>query len=418
MWSRSDPESAPASQEVPHHRGRIRPAALPVGRVPRGRSPALSRLVVVGFLTGILLLDPGTVFTPAPGSAPPGDVAALSPAVGSRFPTAIRHVLVVFLENAEEGTVLQEGPYERYLAQHYALAGQFYAVRHNSTPDYTAATSGVLTNLTTFNLSVTNVADLLDAAGLTWGAFMQSMQRPCYAGINLTANSSAGTYPYMVAHNPFVYYQDIAAVPSRCDSHDLDFTAWNHDVASNNIPNYAFLSPNRLNDGHDTNVSYADAWLRAWLSPLINGSFFRDSAFIITYDEGVPPDYAPGPNGGGHVYTVVVSPWARNGYTSPALYRTYSLLTTTEWLLGLGRTGHNDNWLTFPPMRDLFDVPPTADSALVPFLGVGGAGAAAAAVIAVSWRRRRKDPGSADHGENAPSPASPSGMSVEAHRRR
>ena len=39
-------------------------------------------------------------------------------------------------------------------------------------------------------------------------------------------------------------------------------------------------------------------------------------------------------------------------------YDTVSLLTTTEWLLDLGRTGHNDSWTRSPPMTDLFTFDP------------------------------------------------------------
>ncbi|MFI5414165.1 MAG: hypothetical protein ACHQ16_00610, partial [Candidatus Lutacidiplasmatales archaeon] len=51
------------------------------------------------------------------------------------------------------------------------------------------------------------------------------------------------------------------------------------------------------------------------------------------------------------------SPYAVPGFNSSTQYDDYNLLTSTEWLLGLGHTGHNDNWSANSPMQDLFSFP-------------------------------------------------------------
>jgi PKD repeat protein len=263
------------------------------------------------------------------------------------FPTPIRHVVTVVLENAERSAVLQSGPYETHLAATYAQASAYYAACHPSAPNYLSMTSGQTLQCGSDSWNVyssTNVADLVERAGETWGAYMESMPTPC---------DTSNTVLYAVRHDPFVYYSDIVHNTTRCDSHVLSLSAWNSSVASGNIPNYAFISPNVKDDGHDTGVAYADNWLHGWLAPLINTTWFASTVFFLVYDEG---SSSLGFNGtaGGNIYFAAVSPFAKTGFTLATKETHYDLLTTTEWLLGLGSTGHNDDARTFPPMTSLF----------------------------------------------------------------
>ena len=184
------------------------------------------------------------------------------------------------------------------------------------------------------------------------------MPQPCDPESNWTAG-------YDSDHNPFIMFEDIEESATRCDAHDLTWSSWTNDVSVNSIPNYSFITPNTTNDDHNSSIPAGDAWLKSWLSPLINDStIFSNTAFVISFDES-ENDSSPSVNGssGGHVYTVVVSPYSR-GLTSDAFYNSFSLLTTAEWLLDLpgGTLGNstriNDNWTLHPPMRDLFSFPP------------------------------------------------------------
>ncbi|HEV8049879.1 MAG TPA: alkaline phosphatase family protein, partial [Thermoplasmata archaeon] len=232
---------------------------------------------------GILLTAGLVAAANANGSPVRGALTAAPPAgpAAKWFPTPIRHVVTVVLENEEATSVWSQGPYEVSLADKYAFTAEGYAVTHPSEPNYLALSGGSV-----FGRSGTDaytvipnasIADLLELRGLSWGEFAQSMPHPCDA---------TDAYPYMVKHNPFVFYQDIVQNTSRCDAHVLNFSSWNADVASGNIPNYAFITPNMLNDGHDTSTSYADAWLEGWLQPLLSKPFAASTLFIVTWDEG------------------------------------------------------------------------------------------------------------------------------------
>lgn len=277
---------------------------------------------------------------------PIDDGSVLGELASAAFPTPIRHVFVLMFENAEIGQVFQNGSYERYLASHFAEAGQYYSLEHYSLPNYLAVTGGTPENAF-FVEKTKNLGDLLTTANETWKGEEQSMPVPC---------DGNNTALYDIEHNPWLLYSDIVRAPARCDQHVVNFTALDSSIATGlNFPNYNLIVPNRQNDGHDTNVSFADAWLRSFLAPIINSSIFRSSVFFITYDEGTSNLGANGSAGGGHVYFVAVSPYARPGYDSTVPYSDYNLLTTTEWLLGLGHLGKNDNWTMNPPMKGLFN---------------------------------------------------------------
>jgi hypothetical protein len=310
-------------------------------------------LVLWLFGPGLLLYLHGALNCPTHTEAPLG-------APGTGFPTPIRHVFVVLMENAAASTVLQQGPFERHLAERYAYAENFYAVAHPSAPNYLALTSGQAWQCGTdaYEVHVTrNLADLVEGAGLEWTAFLESMPTPCH-----TEDSGA----YAVRHNPFAYYADIVSNASRCDARDVNFSAWQADVQTQTFPAFGFLAPNLLHDGHDTGIAAADAWLSGWLSPLLNDSFFNTSVFFILYDEGAGPGVNSGFNGtwGGNVYLTAVSPFARAGFTLSADVTDYNLLTTIEWLLGLGSCGHWDDRALFPPISQLFTVSNASHSAI------------------------------------------------------
>lgn len=350
---------------------------LDSGRL-RGRPHAVRRrwLATLGAVAVVLgLLLPIAAWPHGPGPGPtrpvaPGDVGGPEP--GS-FPTPIHHVFVVMLENARRSTVLANGPFERYLASRYASADHYYAVCHPSAPNYLALTSGEAWQCGSDGYTThasENVGDLAERAGLSWDGFEESMPTAC---------NTTDTYPYAVKHNPLVYYPDVVGNATRCDAHDLPWSAWNSDVANGSIPAFALFTPNLTNDGHDTGVAHADAWLDGWLSPLLNASWFASSVFFVVYDESVNDSSGYAGLAGGNVYFSAVSPFARAGSLLTSNVSHYNLLGTIEWLLGLGNCSHHDGTSQFPPLAGLFAFPSGGNGTTYALSGtvtVAGTGAA------------------------------------------
>jgi hypothetical protein len=323
-------------------------SSLSPGRVALALT-VLSVVVLSGLATAVVTARPSET-AKSPTSACPGE----------KLPTPICHVYVVFMENENVGSVLAHGPYEASLAKHYAFAAQYYSYMHYSFPNYLIATSGKATNYI-HQLNATNLGDLLDShkPALSWEAYMQTMPVAC-------DRNSSGTY--LNAHNPFVWYSDVYTNQSFCKHHDVPFASFTRALASGNsglLPTYALFSPNSTSDCHNSSIAHCDAFLKNWLGPLLTRPFFNSTVWFVTYDEGLDNSTlgANGSKGGGHVYTAAISPYACKNYSSEVNYTDYSLLTTTEWLLGLGHTGYGDNFSSAPPMKDLFCFPSSGGGA-------------------------------------------------------
>ena len=107
---------------------------------------------------------------------------------------------------------------------------------HVKTPNWTKSPDHLATQLT--------------AAGLTWRAYVQGLD-PQNTGA--CPVSSAGKYA--AKHVPFVYFADVAGNPpsrdaASCAVHMRGFDALKGDLASGDVPNYAFITPDLCNDMH------------------------------------------------------------------------------------------------------------------------------------------------------------------------
>ena len=99
------------------------------------------------------------------------------------------------------------------------------------------------------------------------------------------------------------------------------------------LPSFAFVTPNLCDDGHDCSLSTTDGWLGTWLGRITTSAAYDagDTAVFVTWDEGVGSDQ--------HIATVALGPTVPRGLRVPTTFTHYSLLRTTEELLGLGRLG-------------------------------------------------------------------------------
>jgi phosphatidylinositol-3-phosphatase len=147
---------------------------------------------------------------------------------------------------------------------------------------------------------------------------------------------------YAVRHNPAVYYTWL----SGCAGHDVPYTQLATDLAGNGLPAFSFITPNLIDDMHDGTIAQGDAWLASNLPVILDSSQYRagTTPVFITWDEG----------SGGYpiedcddtttdtscrVPTIVISPGTPPGTTSGTFFTHYSLLATTEELLGLPKLG-------------------------------------------------------------------------------
>lgn len=245
------------------------------------------------------------------------------------------HIFIIVIENTEYSSIIGNpaAPYFNSLATTYGLATQYYAIRHPSLPNYMALTGGstfgIKSDCETCFQNAPNIADEIEMSGRTWKAYMESMPSPCYIG-----DSPDGLYAQK--HDPFIYYNDIRNNQARCMAGVVPFTQFGIDLSNNTLPNYAWITPNMCDDGHDCQLSVMDAWLSQVVPTILNSSAYQDNgALFITTDEGTTNAGCCKVASGGHVATLVISPLMQMGFQSMIQETHYSLLRTIEDSWGL-----------------------------------------------------------------------------------
>jgi phosphatidylinositol-3-phosphatase len=260
----------------------------------------------------------------------------LSVGAPASLPASARsHVVVVVIENAEYPEVIgsPSAPYINSLAARYGLATQSYAVTHPSLPNYLALTSGsthgITSDCTSCRVAAPNIADQLEAAGLSWKAYMEDLPHPCFLG--------AGAGGYAKKHDPFAYYVDIASSATRC-RRIVPFTALEADLRAGALPAYSFIAPNLCDDAHDCPLQTADRFLARTLPPLLR-ELGPHGFLVLTWDEGNLEVGCCGGAGGGRIATIVAGPDVRRGGRTSSPVDHYGVLATIERAFSLPALG-------------------------------------------------------------------------------
>jgi phospholipase C len=314
------------------------------------------------------------------------------------------HVFVIMMENTSYSDLLnpsnQNTTFIQSLASTFGLETNYFGVTHVSLPNYVAATSGsnwgsnsddeAQADQGFFNhLSLT---DQLNQAGVSWKGYMDSMPAVGFTGNfgdcttstsapdPFCTNSKTGTALYVRKHNPFMQYPDVFTNPALADN-VVPLTQLSSDLASGDVPQFAWITPNSCNDMHggppqcpfpnsptDQNQATlfrdGDAFLKTWVTAIMRSpAWTGNSAIFVTWDEGGFSDNAPfGPNdisgccdspalpatpvnpatggggdlaggtlyGGGHVPMIVIARHGARGSTDATPANHYSLLQTIE----------------------------------------------------------------------------------------
>jgi phospholipase C len=338
----------------------------------------------------------------------------------------VRHVFVIVLENESyEVTFGRDSP-AAYLAHTLTAQGvllqNYYGIGHSSLDNYIALISGQAPNESTqgdcetfsefqmtsagldahgqalgsgcvYPLTVRTLPDELETAGFTWKGYMEDMGKDparesatcAHSAINAHESLLLATVKdqYAVKHNPFVYFHSIIDDQTHCDTHLVNLDRLQQDLKkAADTPNYAFITPNLCNDGHDSpcvdqepgGLVSADAFLKKWV-PLITSSpaFKKDGLLIVTFDEADwhRPDgsiaccgelgltgarYPPGLQGpgGGKIGAVLISRFIKPDTTSDQPYNHYSLLRSVASLFNVAPLGFAAEEGLQPFGRDVF----------------------------------------------------------------
>jgi phosphatidylinositol-3-phosphatase len=295
----------------------------------------------------------------AMGAAKPA--AAAGPCGTQSTPPAYTHVIWIWMENHSFGDIIgntSQAPYINTLAGECGLATNYHNLSHPSLPNYVGATSGLaVSSLTPFDPDCNPTGSCLTSApsifgqGESWKAYEESMPSNC-----LGSNSGE----YAVRHNPPPYFTSL----SGCSTLDVPYTQLATDLANNTLPAFLFVTPNLIDDMHDGTINNGDTWLSSNLPTILNSPEYTSgsTAVFITWDEGTGGSTGENcasntTDASCNVATIVVSPSTPAGTQSAAAFSHYSLLATTEQLLGLPLLGQAASATT---MTSAFNLAPTS----------------------------------------------------------
>lgn len=217
-------------------------------------------------------------------------------------------------------------PYTSQLVQQCGAATNYTSVGSPSLPNYIGATSGSTFGIADDNppsahvLTGDNLLRRVRTTGMTEKSYQESMPGNCLL-------SNSGTYA--VKHNPAAYYAGGSdRTACQADNVPMGTTAagnFLNDLNSGTLPNFSFITPNLCSDTHDCSVATGDSWLQSWVPKILASSAYQsgNTALIIMWDE-----YTPMPN-------VIITPSTRPGTLSAIAFNHYSLLRTTEEMLGI-----------------------------------------------------------------------------------
>ena len=273
-----------------------------------------------------------------------------------------QHVFVIMMENTGFDSLAgnPNAPWTNSALATYGSATNYFGVTHPSQPNYVAITAGVTGNDSDNDetLSVTNIADQIEASGRTWKSYNQSFSL-CNGN---TLAHACGDQLYERKHNPFVSFADIQNDPARL-ANVVDLSQLDADLASGNVPSYSFIDPDQCHDMHGRGTAGAcnfgnvqgliatgDAFLHDTVTKIMSSPAWNgNSVIFIQWDEA---DFTGGGfngfgddsgccdsisgQGGGHVVSLVISHSNHAPVTSSTAYNHYSVLRTIEdgWQLG------------------------------------------------------------------------------------
>jgi hypothetical protein len=243
--------------------------------------------------------------------------AAARPCGGLRKPpSTFKHVIWIVMENSSYGDIIgsSDAPYVNRLARDCGLAASYSALTHPSLPNYVGMTSGSTQGISddgSPSEHPLSVPSIFSQLGGGWRALDESMPSAC-------ALSDGDRYA--VRHNPAVYYTNIRA---QCARRDVPLSS-----RPNLTARFTFITPNLCHDMHDCSTTIGDTWLAGFVPKILRSHAYRAGSAVvfITWDEG---------SGDNHIAMLVLSRYTRPGTISHKTFGHYSLLRTTEALLGI-----------------------------------------------------------------------------------
>lgn len=242
-----------------------------------------------------------------------------------------QHVFLIVMENHSFDDIIgnADAPQMNALARQNGLATSYFGVTHPSLPNYIASVSGDFFSIDDdappsapgHTLAGPSLVDQLEAKGLTWKTYQQSIPFPGFTGATFPSASNA---LYAVKHNPFAYLARVQNDPAELARMVPD-TQLAADLASHDgkdVPSLSYIVPDQCHDMHGldscpndaANIRAGDAYVSATVNLITHSAAWGEgnNAIVVTWDENdFNTDSVTGccnaDPGGGRVATIVIT---------------------------------------------------------------------------------------------------------------
>jgi len=185
------------------------------------------------------------------------------------------------------------------------------------------------------------ILDRLTAAGLSWRIFGEP--NPPSSGMKPTA----GGYGWDICPS----FADCLYTNQKANN--VPSSSFVHVARTGHLPNFAIVTPGgldaRLSEHNGFSITAGDDWLGQVASAVMHGPQWRSTALFITWDDcgcfydQVPPGFNPdGTAQGPRTPLVIVSPYAKPGFTDTRATTFAGILAYAERTFGLKPLGIND----------------------------------------------------------------------------
>ena len=309
------------------------------------------------------------------------------------------HIFVIVEENKDYARIVgsADAPAITQLAKTYGSASRFYAETHPSEPNYVAMVGGYTYGIrdddafycrphdarpycrhsrrpgyVDHTIDAPSLANQLDAAGLSWKNYEESLPRPGSLAV------VAGYYASK--HSGFLNFAGVQQDPHLAE-HLVGFDALDADLRSGDLPAFSLIVPNVCNEMHGAGglgtpadcrtdapsalIARGDREIAMLTHAIMASPAWREGndAIVITFDEddgggtqgccgNDPSD--PANTGGGHIPTVVITNHGPRNVVDPTPYNHYSLLRTIEDAFGIHHYLMRAGAPGVEPMLELF----------------------------------------------------------------
>ncbi|GJJ11792.1 hypothetical protein Clacol_006030 [Clathrus columnatus] len=257
-------------------------------------------------------------------------------------------MIVVNLENTDF-SVAASSPVFQQLARQGITYTNSHGLAHPSEPNYMgqggASTFGLFSDdFEDIPANVSSVVDLLEEKHISWASYQENM--PCngyngktFASFNYLTGSGTDNF-YARKHNQLAMYNSTKLNPRRAGLM-RNYNDFANDLNAAALPQYIFMTPNIVNDAHDTDINFASAYLEYFLIPLLDNPKFNGprTLILLTFDED-----ETGPENN-LIFTLALGnavPKKLHGTTDNTYLTHYTVLTTPQVNWGLNCLGRQD----------------------------------------------------------------------------